>query len=161
MNIMDIHELLEKVHNSNEFKQYQKKNPNAYLVHLFFMTGNGIDVGYYNAETDLLAAFNTKDEVKKVVEEKPFKQSTTIHELDLKKVKLNFDDAFDIAIQCQKEKYKNEQVNKEIVILQELDDCGLIYNITFITESFKTLNIKIDAQTKDIVSQNLAPLIGF
>lgn len=158
---MDIAETLKKVHDSKEFKLYQKNNPNAYLVHIFFMTGNGIDVGYYNAETDLLAAFNTKNEVKKVVEEKPFKQSTTIHLLDLKKVKLSMDDAFDIAIQCQKEKYKNELVNKEIVILQELEGCGIIYNITFITESFKTLNIKIDAQTKNIVSENIAPLIGF
>ena len=43
---------------------------------------------------------------------------------------------------------------KEVVILQNLD-VGQVWNITYITKSFQTLNIKIDAETGDVLEDKL------
>ena len=66
-----------------------------------------------------------------------------------------------IADKLKREKYKNETLTKKIIILQNLKEFGHIWNLTFLTSSFKTLNIKIDANSGKILKKKLASLITF
>jgi len=159
---MDVKKAIKKLESSQAFKEYKQDHPDSYMTHIFFMTGNGIDIGYYTKKNNLMASFNTKDQVTKVVEEQPFqKTEQTIKPLIMNMVHVDMEEALETAVALQKEKYSAEQINKEIIILQELDEIGLVYNITFITETFKTLNIKIDAKNKKIVHDHLVSLISF
>ena len=82
-----------------------------------------------------------------------------IKELDAEKVRLEFDEALEKAKEFQKKEYRNEQILKEIFILQHIER-GQVYNITFLLSSFKTLNIKIDAASGEIVSHQKEEFIS-
>ncbi|MBW3022928.1 hypothetical protein KY308_02405, partial [Candidatus Woesearchaeota archaeon] len=58
------------------------------------------------------------------------------------------------------EKYKTHIPIKRIAILQHLP-IGQVWNITYVTQSFNTLNIKINAETKEIVSDKLVSIVQF
>ena len=78
----------------------------------------------------------------------------------MEKIKLDYDDAIKKANEVKKEHYPHELTNKEIVVIQDLVEEGQVYNITFITAAFKTLNIKINAESGEVIGHNLANLIG-
>ena len=75
-------------------------------------------------------------------------------------VKLDISDALGKANLLQKEKYSVHNPVKIIVILQTIPE-GTVYNITYITQSFKTLNIKVSAITGDIVADKLLSIFDF
>ena len=75
-------------------------------------------------------------------------------------MKKDFGEALVIAKRLQQEKYPNEKSIKDIVVLQALE-VGQIYNITFVTQTFKTLNIKLDSSTCKLISDELISLIKF
>ena len=50
---------------------------------------------------------------------------------------------------------------KIIMLIQNHNKLGNIWNITYVTESFKTLNIKIDAASGKIVRDELIELFQF
>ena len=82
-----------------------------------------------------------------------------IKSLNIEKVKIDYENALKTASELQKEKYKTEIPFKQITILQNIDE-GQVWNFTFITQAFKTLNIKIDAKTGEIVKDELINLMG-
>ena len=157
---MEHKEIVEKVEASKEYKEFKKQHPEAYLVHIFQMTGVNIQVGYFCKETKKVVTFEINDKGIKSEEQQPFQETPhDILKLDLEKVKPSFKDASEIANKVREENYKGEITNKQITILQHLDT-GQVFNITFITAAFKTLNIKIDAETGEVVSHNLDTLVG-
>ena len=81
--------------------------------------------------------------------------------IDLNKVKLSFAEIIDLASEFQKEKYPKEESNKIIAILQNLEKFGNVWNLTFITESFKTLNIKVNTENGKIVEHKLSSIFEF
>ena len=50
---------------------------------------------------------------------------------------------------------------KTIVILQNLSEFGNIWNITYVTHSFKTLNMKINAENGKILHHDIVSLMDF
>ncbi|MBT6041679.1 hypothetical protein HOH15_07125 [Candidatus Woesearchaeota archaeon] len=157
---MKCEETIKKVEESNEFKEFKKQHPNAYLIHVFMMDAANTQVGYYLKENKHIITFEISDAGIRAEEAKPFqKEEHDIVALDLDKIKVDFDEAKEIAVKTKEENYKGEIINKSILILQNISE-GQIYNVTFITASFKTLNIKINAETKQIIDHNLATLIG-
>ena len=53
---------------------------------------------------------------------------------------------------------REEDIQK---ILQNLGEFGNIWNITYVTHSFKTLNIKINAENGKILHHSLDSLMDF
>ena len=149
---------------SKEFKDYRKENPDAFLAHVFYMPDalnkNVFQIGYYNPKKDRITTFFVEGkEITKNPEAEVFKeQEAVINPLDMKKVKLEVNEAFEIAEKIQKDKYNADSAVKKIAILQHLP-LGQVWNITFVTSTFKTLNIKIDSETKKVVSDKLVSLI--
>ena len=159
-------ELIKKLENSPEFKKYKKENPDAFLTHVFYMLDeankNAVQVGYYNKDRDRITTFVIEGKsIIKNPEAEVFKeQETVMNPLDISKVKIGISEAVEIAENLQKKKYKENIPFKKIAILQHLP-VGQVWNITFVTQTFKTLNIKVDASTKKVVSDRLISIVEF
>ena len=165
---MHTKELIETFESSTTYKSWHKDNPKAFLAHLFLSIETeepeSVDVGYFNEESELMTTFliNFKTaEFQEKREDKVFKEpGKSINHLDKDKVKVSFHECWDKAIEVQEEKYKPHSPIKMIFILQNLPQ-GQVWNVTFITQSFKTLNIKINAETGDIVEDGIHEIISF
>ena len=74
---------------------------------------------------------------------------------------MTLDESLDKTEKLQKEKYPKESTMKRIIILQNLENFGNVWNITYFTQSFNTLNIKIKTDSGKIVEHKLTPLFGY
>jgi hypothetical protein len=161
---MQIKDMIKKLETSKEFKAWRRKHKSEYLVHIFKMVDqankDSWQVGYYNKAKDQITTCLIDTNIQIVPETEIFrKEKHVIKKLDLSKIKVDFKQALNTAVELQKDKYPNEPPVKIIAILQNLDK--QLWNITFVTASFKTLNIKINAQSKYIESDDLASLVDF
>ena len=93
-------------------------------------------------------------EIRKNPDSEIFKNNTKVYELKIDKLKVACRDAWKISDKIQKEKYPFLIPLKKITILQKLD-IGQLWNITYITSSFKTLNIKVDSETGNILKHGM------
>lgn len=161
---MKVKENKNKLEKSKEYKEWKEKNPDSYFAHEFFMVeGNEInlEIGYYNNKDSSMASFRIEPEIQLTICPEIFKkEDSKIEELEINKVKLDIDDALEKADKLQKEKYPSDSSIKKIAILQNIGKMQ-IWNITYITQNFKTLNIKIDAETGEILSDKLIEIIQF
>jgi len=157
---------IQTLESSKEFKGFKKQNKDAFLTHVFYMLDeaneNAVQIGYYDKARDRITTFVIEgNSIIKNPEAEVFKeQETLMHPLELSKVKIDMKEAVAIADRLQKEKYKDEIPVKKIAILQNLP-VGQVWNITFVTRTFKTLNIKIDAETKKVVFEKLLSIVEF
>jgi len=155
LNFKDVLKLLE---NSDEFKKYRKDNPNDYLSYALFVD-NLWKVGYCNKENKI-TSFNIDKRITIEPDEEVLqKEKKKIKPIELEDLKIEINEAIKIADDLQKKKFSKELIKKMIVILQVIDK--LVWNITFLTQSFNTLNIKIDGKTGKVVEKKLSPLFRF
>ena len=154
---------ISKLEFSEEFRNYLKKNPKAYLISGFLIMDEGDwQIDYYNPNNGLVTAFLVREKIKVKPEAQAFQEKEKkIEKLDIEKVKLDFERAMEIVEKIRQDKYGNEIPNKKIIVLQNLEDYGQVWNITFITSSFNTLNVKIDSENGMIRSENLSSVINF
>lgn len=159
-NVKEKHMIME---DSDTFKNWRKKNPDSYLTHAFCMhDGTSIDewqFGYYNRSRDKIATIVLDDDVTVMPEADVLKKEDLLNKLDIENVKVNVAEALDIAKKCQEEKYKGQLPMKTIILLQHLNE-GLVWNITYLTITFKTLNIKVSAVDGKIADSSLKSLIS-
>jgi len=150
--------------NSKEFKNWKTKNKKAFLSYGFVIIPdqNCWKAGFYHPEKDLITSFIIDDKITIEHEEEVFKpEKMHVNKLNLKEIKTNYKNALKTAENLQKQKYKNENPKKIILILQNLEKHGTIWNITYITETISTLNIKIDAKTGKTKEHKLVRLFEF
>ena len=84
-----------------------------------------------------------------------------VNEIQLDKVKITFDSAIGKADEFQQKNFPKDKSIKTIAILQNMPNLGNIWNITYITEAFNTLNIKIDASNGKVLEHNLSSILSF
>jgi hypothetical protein len=160
---MEIKEIISLLEKSPEYKEWKKKHKDCYLVHLFKMADDANSdiwqIGFYSNKEDKITTFILeKSKVNVVPEGEIFREEEhKLKELDLSSVKFDYTEALKIAHELHAAQYKKEQIFKTIMILQHMDN--QIWNITFVTNSFKTLNIKISAETGQVISHDLQSLI--
>lgn len=156
---------------SEEFARWKKVNKECFLTHLFMMPDADLkgewQIGYYNPDSEMMTSFflNFDDNGKTVVEIGPetevFKrEEDQITELDTKKIVIEYDKAMLIATEILKKEYPNDLVMKRVVILQVLKE-GQLWNITFVSQAFATINIKISSETGNILKHDKKSLISF
>ena len=108
-----------------------------------------------------MTSFIMGQEVVVNAEENIFKEEhQEVKELDVEKIKISMEKALEIAEKVQQEEYKSDPVMKKILIIQNID-LGQVWNITFITQTFKTLNIKIDADSGKVIEHKANSLMDF
>jgi uncharacterized membrane protein YkoI len=161
---MQIKKIYKQLISNPEFKSWKKENKSYYLTHFFKMfdkvNKNVWQIGFYDEKTDKITVFILeKDDLKISTEHEIFKKENhKVRELNLNKVKIDVEKALQIAINKQEKDYNNQDPTNLILILQNLD-IGQLYNITFVTQSFNTLNIKIDADNGTILEHSLSSLV--
>ena len=162
---MEINELHDRLVQSKIFKDWKKDNDNDYLVNFFKFFESGTkapwQLGYYNQKTDLMTTFVMDDDININPASKVFKKEDTIEELNLLEVKEDYENALKFASDYQKKNYRTENPVKIIILLQRKKG-NEHYNITYITQNLKTLNMKISAKEKDkIIEAKITNLMDF
>ena len=164
---MRFKEIISKVQSSKEFKKWYAEHDSAFLAHLFFTDdGTGqitYDVGYYLPLTEKMASFEVepdKEASLKDISDVFKKPGAEIKPIDIENIKISSKDALDKAQELQQKKYPNSKPFKRIVILQNLD-VGQVWNITYVTQTFETLNIKINAHTGKVTEDKIHKIFEF
>jgi len=155
---------LNRLKESSVFKEWKKEHDEAYLVHCFVMYEGHVEsewqAGYYVPGHDRIVTFNIGHEIKISPESEIFKEdSTALKALDIDSVRVDVKKAIEEATKLQQKKYPVDKPQKTIVILQHLVE-GTFYNITFVTAVFNTLNIKVDPETGEVVSDKLNSIMN-
>ena len=163
--MIDFSELLKNVENSEVFKAWKNDNPKSFLCSFFNILEadkeSGWQVYFYNEADDTITSFLAEGNVELVESgSKIFKEKDTkVDELKLKEVEIRMDEAFGAVERLRLEKYPHENPSKKIIILQKIK--VPLWNITYITSGFKTLNVKIDAENGKIIEENLSSLLSY
>ena len=154
---------IEKLEDSKEFKTWKKDHEKSYLVHAFVMNdqanANIPQIGYFDPETRLISVFVVADTITKNEDAEVFQeQKKLVNKLDLEKVKITEVQATETANKFLQDEYKVQSM-KSFMILQNLDNVGQVWNVTYVTNQFKTVNIKVDAATNEIKEHKEVSLI--
>ena len=164
---MDINIALKKLENSQHFKQWKQKNKATYLSYIFKipqeMQKDDCQMGFYDHKKDKITTFVLSDGAVNMREEEDvFKHDEMdVKEIELGKIKLDFDSIIFRANEFQQRNFPKDRSIKTIAILQNLPSLGNIWNITYVTETFNTLNMKIDASNGKILEHNLTSVFEF
>lgn len=164
---MDIKPVLKKLEESKDFREWHKKNKNTYLSYVFKipqeMGINDWQIGFYDKKRDKITTFviDGNNISIRAGEEIFKKEDMKVNEIQINKVKLTFDTAIEKASQFQQKNFPKDKSIKIIAILQNIHQFGNIWNITYITESFNTLNMKIDAENGNVLEHNLSSVFSF
>ncbi|MBU1004734.1 MAG: hypothetical protein KJ561_02815, partial [Nanoarchaeota archaeon] len=137
----------------------------SFLAHIFKLLDeanqNDWQIGFYNKDDTITSFIITPNEIKKAAAENIFKRpEAKIEPLDEDKIKIDITKALEIAEKTQVKDYKQETPSKIITILQKLN-MGQVYNITYVTQSFKILNFKIDAVNGKVLKTKLENIMDF
>lgn len=160
-----IKKMISELEKSGCFREWKKERPDYKLAHVFKMMDdankNIWQVGYFNPHNDMIATFVVEETVELNQEEAAFKKpGSHIKELDLNKVRIGYEKAISIAEELRKKEYLKEMPIKMFFILQNLPE-GQVYNITYISATFKTLNIKVDSDSGKIKKHSLISIFEF
>ena len=164
---MDLKTALKKLEESKDFREWRKKNKNTYLSYVFKipqeMGTNDWQIGFYDKKKDKITTFVIGgSDISIRAEEEIFKkEDMKVNEIQINKVKLTFDTAIEKASQFQQKNFPKDNCIKTIAILQNIHQFGNIWNITYITESFNTLNMKINAENGNVLEHNLSSVFSF
>lgn len=164
---MDLKLALTKLEESTDFKKWKQKNKNTYFSYAFKipqeMGSNDWQLGFYHKKKDKITTFVIAgDNIKIRPEEEVFKkEQTKVNEVQLDKVRLTLDNAIAKADNFQQKNFPKDKSIKTIAILQNISGIGNVWNITYVTESFNTLNMKIDAEKGRVLEHNLASVFSF
>jgi len=159
---MEIKEALKRLEESKEFKEWKEKNKEDYFSYAFCEIneqGGVWQMGYYNKKEDKITTFIVDEEIKVMPQQEVFKKpDMKVNKVELGKVKLSFAEIIDKASEFQKKEYPKEETNKTIAILQNLEKLGTVWNITFITRSFNTLNVKVSSENGKVLEHKLSSI---
>jgi len=162
---MDLHETLARLTRSPIFKEWHSKNHNYFLAHAFVMLDeankNTWQIGFYNAEKERMVTFViTGANIQHTEDQEVLKESAVIQPLKPEEVTLTVENALKTAKDCLEQNYRGEKPMKEFFIIQHAEEHSM-FNITYFTQSLKTINIKIDAKTGKIFKHSMQSLAEF
>ena len=161
---MEYSEALTKLESSKEFSSWKKTHKEAYLVHFFKMLDKANEkiwqIGYFNPKNNLITVFVVNGGITKNPDEEVFKeQKKLVKPLEIKNVKINHEKSMETAQNILNNNYKGSSVFKSFMILQNIDKIGQVWNITFVTNEFKTVNVKINSNNGECISHKIVSLI--
>jgi hypothetical protein len=157
--LIKLKSLLRDIKISSEFKEFKEKHPKFYLSSCFNSSDNW-QADFYCPEDDNLTSFTVKDRKVNVETSEIFrKEKKDIKELKIEELKIGINEAKKIVSSLIEEKYNNEEVNKEIIILQNLEEP--LWNITYITKTLNIIHVKINAISGVILEEKKESALSF
>ena len=163
---MDINHIMKRLESSKEYADWRKESPDSTLAHIFYMDDEenklNVQIGFFNKDKDNITSFlvEPKKIVKMVDSEALKEKGHHIKSIDISKAKLGFEEIMGKAKEFMQKEYPKEKIYKTICVLQNIDE-GQVWNLTFITETFKTLNIKVDSASGNIAGHKLFSIRDF
>jgi hypothetical protein len=162
---MKLKDVVEKLEANSEFGEWRKENRDCYLAHAFMMMDkaneNVWQIGYYNPKTDKMTSFIMEgDDVKISPELNIFKRpGCDVEKLDTAKVKIGTVSAIEKAEAVMEKDYPKAVPSKMFFIIQNLPEQGHVFNITFITQDFKTINVRISSETGRVICHSVENIL--
>src|SRR3989344_8821034 len=156
---MNAQEIIQRLDGASEFVAWHQKHPHDILTHIFVQKDD-VQVGFYSKEQGTMTTFVVGEVVKVLPDQEILKSDDEVQGLVLSKVVLSFDDALKGAAELLKKEYSSEFQTQSFSILQTHDG-EPIFNITFFTMSFSTINAKISAETGELLNHSIAKLADF
>lgn len=164
---MHFKKLIHDIEASQEYKAWKAEHEKAYLAHAFVMTDpSGTtgewQIGYFNPEDEKITTMIFKAGKVDINTDEVFKRpDDKVIPVNLDEVEVGYEQAKENAEELRKTDYSRELPTKIISVLQNLPDFGLIWNMTLVTQSLNTLNIKVDAVDGKIKDKKLTSLMEF
>ena len=164
---MELKSTLKKLESSKEFKEWRKSNKDDYFSYAIstIESNNQTEwqLGYYNKKNDKLTTFMFDNgNIRISPEEEVFKRpDMEVNKIDLKRLKLSFDFILKKIDNLLKNDYSKELVIKKIIILQNIEKFGNIWNVTCVSQSFNVINAKIDIENGNVVEHKSASIFEF
>ncbi|MCX6709464.1 MAG: hypothetical protein NTV63_00710 [Candidatus Woesearchaeota archaeon] len=161
--IIEFRESFESLKSNPEFRKFIKENPSLYLASVFTLIEDKPmewEFCFYDRKKDRLEPFIISSSgVNRAEESEAFKEpGKKLKKIDEKALKLGLKEILSIAAGFQAEKYPAEKPVKIIVVLHQEEN--LIWNITYLTQTFKTLTVKILAESGEIAGSTIQPLFS-
>lgn len=154
---MKLRDVVEKLESHSEFEEWKKTHKECYLAHAFMMMDKANEniwqIGYYNQKTDKITTFIIeRDDIKISPEMNIFKKpGCNIEKLDISKVKIGTVAAIEKAEGIMEKDYPKANPVKMFFIIQNIPEQGHVFNITFITQDFKAVNVRISSETGKVL----------
>lgn len=162
---MELKDVLKRLESSSEFNEWKKSNKDCFLAHAFVMlddlNANIWQIGFFDAEKNLMTTFIVEPSAIKVIpDQEVLKSDVEIVPLDCDKLVVSVAVAMNLSTSLLRREYSAQKIVKSFFIIQQHN--GLpVYNITFFTQAFKTINVKIDAVDGKILHHSLASVAEF
>lgn len=161
---MDILAKLAQLTLSAQFKDWHKTHKKHFLAHAFVLLDDAnkdtVQFGFYDADKKTMTTWHVADTLKHTDDQEVLDSGAAIVKLDVNSVNVSSDDALKTADDLRASDYKREIQLKKFFILQMIEGAAT-YNITLFTQSFSTINIKIDAASGKITHHNMQKLMEF
>jgi len=158
--------MLLKLTSDPVFTEWNSLHKSCYLAHAFVMKDDkGEELwqfGYYNPETKKMTTFlNEYGKIKILAEQEVLESGNKIETLTPEDVVITAEQMKASAQKILEENYKNQPVSKSFFIVQDIGGKGPLYNLTYFTMTFKTINIKINSKTGEVIEHSLMGLADF
>jgi hypothetical protein len=162
---MELTQVLSRLEKSKEYFDWHKNHAKAFLAHAFVMLDepnkDAWQLGYYDEQKNLMTTFIINKEVEAIPDQEIMQTGQKILELKTEQVKTPITEALALAEKTRMQNYPQEQAAKSFFIIQNSEEYGATYNITFFTATFKTINIKISAVDGKILHHSIQALVQF
>lgn len=161
---MEFQDIVKELENTQEFRDWNLEHPDAYLAHIFIMMDEAnkgfYQVGYYDLNTDSISTFVVgKGTVEVIPDQEVAKTGGVVNPLDISQVKNTTKEITESADKVRQENYGKLPFIKAFFVIQSLDD-SQIYNVTYLTQDFKTINVKLD-MALTVISHDCKALADF
>ncbi len=153
-----LKKIIAKVQENKLFADYKQSHPAAFLAHVF-VQDNSVQIGFYDTQSQLMTTFLVEGEkIECMPDQEVLRKEGDIVKLDIDRVSLEPFGANKIFLETAKKEYPKEILQKIFIILQQIAD-EPIYNITALTASLNTVNIKLSAVDGNIIKTSCERLM--
>jgi len=148
---MNLQFYLEKLHSSNEFQNFSKENPEAFLCSGFLMidkekSDNKVHFDYFIPQEKIIISFQLGDNVQKV----PLERYDDKTPEELSKVELDFDEFESMILDKMENENIKNKIQKIILSLQRSNGKDSLIGTVFIS-MLGMIKITFDLNEKKII----------
>jgi hypothetical protein len=163
---MELKDVLSALSGSDAFKEWRAKHANAFLAHAFVMLDEANkgswQIGYFDEAANTMTTFVVQGaSIEVIPDQEVLKADQRIAELKPADVKLPVAEALAEAQKVRMQNYPKEIPAKQFFIIQSLAEHGAVFNMTFFTMGFKTINIKLSASDGKVLHHSMQELAAF
>lgn len=152
----ELKEKLKEIKESDKFKEWNGKHFDSYLCSIF--VSDKLQFDFYDPETDKITSFNGEE----IIEEQEIlrKEKKKLVELKLGEIKISLDEVKKTIEKVLEEKSRVEKSTKDLIFLQGYKD-KIIWNVTYITDCYNILNVKVDAKTGEVLFEKIESALNW